>query len=98
MSIRTLHHEAFVVWAADRGIGRDPKSPHSDRLVFSGSRGATGSWTYPDRASDVPHFIGTLLTAVRPNDRYWVYPARGAWSLGREADAWPQSRVWTSAV
>jgi hypothetical protein len=48
--------------------------------------------------AQVPQFVASLLTAVRPNDRYWVYPTRGAWSLGREADLWPQTRVWKTTV
>lgn len=97
MSIRTLSPEAFVVWTADRGIGRNPQDPQSDHLAFAAG-GVTRFWPYPTAAAEVPHFIGTLLSAVRPNDRYWVYPSRGAWSLGREADAWPQTRVWKAAV
>ena len=98
MSIRTLFHEAFMVWAADRGIGRHPQDPQSEHLVFTAGTGVSRYWPYPKEAARVPHFVAALLTAVRPNDRYWVYPARGAWSLGREAEAWPQSRVWSSAV
>jgi len=97
MSIRTLSPEAFGVWTADRGIGRNPKDPQSDHLVFAAG-GVGRYWQCPRSASDVPQFVGTLLAAVRPNDRYWVYPARGAWSLGREADSWPQSRVWMTTV
>src|SRR5262249_47906329 len=55
-------------------------------------------WPYPGKAADVPRFNRTLLEAVRRNERYWVYPAKGAWSHGREADAWPQARVWATAV
>jgi hypothetical protein len=98
MSIRTLSPEAFLVWTADRGIGRDPQVPHSEHLVFAGGRGVSGYWPYPDAASGVPHFVGTLLSAVRPNDRYWVYPERGYWSLGRDAESWPQTRVWRATV
>jgi hypothetical protein len=98
MSIRTLSHEGFVLWAADRGIGRDPKSPHSDRLTFTGGRAVSTSWSYPTAASQVPHFVGTLLSAVRPNDPYWVYPEDGRWTLGRDADSWPQTRIWVTNV
>jgi hypothetical protein len=86
-----------MVWASDRGIGRPPDAPQSEHLIFKAGSKAR-SWPYPREAARVPHFVVTLLTAVRPNDRYWVYPARGVWSLGREAEAWPQSRVWSSAV
>jgi hypothetical protein len=98
MSIRTLSPESFAVWTADRGIGRDPQTPQSDRLGFANRRGATKFWRYPDDASRVPHFVGSLLATVRSNDRYWVYPNRGVWSLGREADAWPQTPVWRNTV
>jgi hypothetical protein len=94
MSIRTLYHEAFMVWASDRGIGRDPARPESEHLVFKGDGGAVRRWPYPSEAARVPQFVATLLGAIRPNDRYWVYPERGVWSLGREAEAWPEPRVW----
>lgn len=97
MSIRTLAPEAFTAWAADRGIGRNPKYPQSDHLAFTAG-GVSRHWPYPSAASTVPHFVATLLSAVRPNDRYWVFPDRGVWSLGREAESWPQTRVWTTAV
>jgi hypothetical protein len=98
MSIRTLFHEAFMVWAADRGVGRPPEAPQSEHLIFKAGTGVRRTWPYPREAARVPHFVATLLTAIRPNDRYWVYPSRGVWSLGREAEAWPQSRVWSSTV
>ena len=97
VSIRTLSPEAFVVWTADRGIGRNSRSPESGHLRFTAG-GVSRCWLYPGVAAELPHFIGALLSAVRPNDRYWVYPARGAWSLGREADASPQTRVFRAAV
>lgn len=97
MSIRTLRPEAFSIWTADRGIGRDPNDSESEQLVFKAG-GVNKCWRYPEEASRVPHFVGSLLTAVRPSDRYWVYPNRGSWSLGREAELSPQSRVWMTAV
>jgi hypothetical protein len=97
MSIRILRPEAFMVWAADRGIGRNPAHPESQHLVFAAS-GCSRYWPYPAEASRVPHFVATLLSAVRPNDRYWVYPDRGVWSLGREAESWPETRVWMTSV
>lgn len=86
-----------MVWAADRGIGRNPQLSSSDHLVFTAG-GVSRYWPYPSAAPEVPHFVSTMLSAIRPNDRYWVYPERGAWSLGREADAWPQTRVWRTTV
>lgn len=98
MSIRTLNAEAFSVWTSDRGIGRNPSHPESDHLVFTAGGGLERFWSYPSKAERVPHFVSTLLGAIRPNDRYWVYPARGAWSLGRATESWPQSRVWAATV
>jgi hypothetical protein len=97
MAIRTLTSEAFKVWTADRGIGRNPQDPQSEHLVFT-SGGVGTHWPYPGEVARVPHFVGTLLAAVRPNDRYWVYPTQGVWSLGREAESLPQNRIWTAAV
>src|SRR5882672_5852996 len=97
MSIRTLTAEAFQVWIADRGIGRSPKDPHSDRLVFTAG-GVGGRWLYPGAASRVPHFVSTLLSAVRRNERYWVYPERGIWSPERDTESEPQARVWTTTA
>lgn len=87
-----------MVWTADRGIGRNPQHPESDHLVFTAGGGVSRSWRYPSVASHGPHFVSTLLTAVRPNDRYWLYPNRGVWSSGREAEARPQTRVWMAGV
>ncbi len=97
MSIKSLSTEAFAVWTADRGIGRNPQYPQSDHLVFT-AESVSRYWPFPRAASDVPRFVSTLLSAVRPNDRYWVYPDRGVWTHGREADSWPQTRVWATAV
>jgi len=98
VSIRILLNEAFLTWAADRRIGRGSCYPESERLIFADGRGLSRFWTYPRKAADVPHFNRTLLDAVGRNEPHWLYPARGAWSLGREADAWPQTRIWTAAV
>ena len=86
MSIRTLNTEAFQVWIADRGIGRTPKDGHPERLVFTAG-GVGGRWPYPGAAARVPEFVATLLSAVRRNERYWVYPERGIWSPGRETES-----------
>ena len=97
MSIRTLAAEAFQVWIADRGIGRVPQDGQSDRLDFTaGSVG--GRWPYPGAAFLVPQFLATLLSAVRRNERYWMYPERGVWSPGRHTESGPQARVWTTSV
>jgi hypothetical protein len=97
MSIRTLTNEAFQVWMADRGIGRSPKEGEADRLVFTAG-GVGGRWSYPGAASRVPEFVSTLLTAVRRNERYWVYPERGVWSPAREIESEPQARVWLTTA
>lgn len=97
MSIRTLTSEAFHVWAADRGIGRGPQDRPSERLIITAG-GVGGRWPYPAAASQVPQFVSTLLSAVRPNERYWVYPERGLWTPARDIESRPQSRVWTSTV
>jgi hypothetical protein len=97
MSIRTLAPEAFHVWAADRGIRRGPEDGRADRLVFA--KGGVGRhWLYPATAAQVPHFVGTLLSAVRPNERYWMYPERGIWSPGRDTESSSQTRVWMTTV
>jgi hypothetical protein len=97
MSIRTLNTEAFQVWIADRGIGRSPKDGHPERLVFIAG-GVGGRWPYPGAAARVPEFVATLLSAVRRNERYWVYPERGVWSPGRETESEPQARVWMTTA
>lgn len=97
MSIRTLTSEAFHVWAADRGIGRGPQDRPSERLVFT-TGGFDRGWRYPAAASEVPHFVSTLLSAVRPNERYWMYPERGLWSPARDTESLPQSKVWMTTA
>src|SRR5882672_64291 len=97
MSIRTLTAEAFQVWIADRGIGRSPKDPHSDRLVFAAG-GVGGRWLYPGAAARVPEFVSTLLSAVRRNEPYWVYPERGVCAPGRDIESEPQGRVWMTTA
>lgn len=97
MSIRTLATEAFHIWTSDRGIGPAPKGASSDRLAFTAG-GGVGRWPYPGAAQRVPEFVSTLLSAVRRNERYWVYPDRGVWSPGRDIESEPQARVWTATV
>jgi hypothetical protein len=98
VSIRILLNEAFGIWAADRGMAPPRDDPQSHRLVFTRGPELNRYWTYPSKAADVPRFNRALLDAVGRNEPYWVYPAKGAWSLGREADAWPQTRVWSAAT
>ena len=97
MSIRTLTAEAFQVWAADRGIGRSSQDGHPDRMVFTAG-GVASCWPYPGAAPLVPDFVSTMLSAIRRNERYWVYPDRGVWSPGRETESSPQSRVWMTTA
>ncbi len=97
MSIRTLTAIAFRVWIADRGIGPAPQNGHSDRLAFTAG-GVGRRWPYPEANSEVPDFVSTLLSAVRRNERYWVYPNQGLWSPGRETEPSPKSRVWITTA
>jgi hypothetical protein len=82
---------------ADRGIGRPPKDGQPDRIAFTAG-GVGGRWAYPGAASRVPEFVSTLVSAVRRNERYWMYPERGVWSPAREIESEPQARVWTTTA
>jgi len=69
------------VWCADRGIGRNPQHPQSDHLEFTRG-GMSRAWPFPSDAAQVPQFVSTLLSAVRPRP-VLVFPKDGVWSLGR---------------
>ena len=80
--------------------GHRPVAEGAEKPIGSPSRPAVtaGRWAYPGAAVRVPEFVSTLLSAVRRNERYWVYPDRGVWSPGRDIESEPQARVWMATV
>lgn len=86
--------DAFVEWAAQRGIGSDPRFPDAPYLT---SRRESRFWEYPP-AEAAPHFINALIAAVGSDVRFWIYPKRGYWEVDPWFAAHPPGRVWRTLL
>lgn len=96
--MQTISRSAFLQWAAERGISSDPRYPRFESLIFNDDPGDFRYWEYPQAASEAPHFINAMVKAMGVDQRYWLYPGRGCWSLGHDADSWPQSKIWKTLL
>lgn len=92
--MQTISQDVFLHRLAERGIIPDPQFPRLEHLIFRMNQDDLRYWEYPDEASKVPHFINAVVKAIGADQRYWIYPRCGAWSLGADAAAWPQSQIW----
>lgn len=96
--MKTISRNALLQLAAERGITPDPRYPHSEHLFFQDNPGEFRYWEYPEEAARLPHFINAVVKAMGGEQRHWLYPVGGSWSLGDDAEAWPQYRIWKTLL
>lgn len=96
--MKTITRNALLQLAAERGITLNPRYPHSEYLFFQDNPGEFRYWEYPKEAARVPHFINAVVKTMGGEQRHWLYPVRGSWSLGADAEAWPQYRIWKTLL
>jgi hypothetical protein len=96
--MKTVSSDDFVRWAATRQLRYEKKHAGSDEFLFTDAERESRYWLYPEQASEVPHFVNAIIKALGPKEHYWVYPNRGYWSLGQEAESWPQYQAWLPII
>ncbi len=96
--MQTLSPDDFLRWAKARGIGPHPRYPNSSYLVFTGVAEHGRYWEYPEVAGSVPHFLETLLSSLGDEQRFWLFPGRGYWSLGQAMESWSSTRAWRASI
>ena len=76
----------FLAWAAERGIGRDPRYPRADTLTFLGVAEVWRSWDMPRSAGKLSSFVEVILSAANaPGGAFVVFPrGQGSWLFGGE--------------
>src|SRR5688572_16905985 len=76
--MRTMKEEAFLQWAAERGLGLDPQYPQSAVLDFrSGSE--SRFWLVPPEPQRRPYFLATLLDLLGDWQTCYVWRHLGGW-------------------
>jgi hypothetical protein len=77
--MRPLSTEAFLDLAESRGIGYDPRYPQAQNLIFLPPNDASRFWVRPDKPSQWPHFVASVLDAAGADDTVLAFPRRGTW-------------------
>lgn len=95
--METMTGDAFLTWAAERGIGPDPRFPDAPYLTVLRGTGEGRFWEYPTER-DAPYFIKALIDAIGPDVRYWIYPANGYWEIDPSFAGHPPGRVWRTVL
>lgn len=76
--MRTLSVDAFLQWAASKGLHLNPTYPHSAELDFeSGSE--TRFWTVPAAPERRPYFLATLIDLLGDWQKCYVWRHLGSW-------------------
>ena len=91
--MRIVTNDDFLSWAAEHGIGPDPRFAHSQYLMFLHRERDSRFWEYPEDPGTVPHFVSSVVDAAGLGSGCWIYPGVGYWHLGQPADSWPVGRT-----
>ncbi len=82
--MKPLRGETFLSWAAEAGIGRDPRFKNSLKLVFQRGRSHSCYWTIPPDQEEAERLFRLVLEAVWGAGDMAVWPRDGSWWTFRE--------------
>ena len=84
--------EEFMRWAADRGIGLDPRYPGSGWLGFLPPVDHHRFWVVPAAPTTWPNFLASLLDGLDEWGTGLLWPRSGSWPPFEESQ-WPAEGV-----
>src|SRR5438093_513716 len=71
--------DEFLKWAADGGVGFDPRYPNSGSLGFLPPSDCTRFWVLPGDPATWPHFAASLLKGMDSWTSGYLWPRAGCW-------------------
>lgn len=77
--MKLLSTEKFLAWAAERGIGPNPKYPHSTSLTYPTDASTWYRYRYSPTSQSAQEFVDLALRTAAAGSPVWLFPlARGA--------------------
>lgn len=76
--MKTMTEKQFLKWAAEKGLGPDPKYPNSAVLDFQGPS-ESRFWKVPEGAAQRPYFLSTLIDLMGEWQTCYVWRHLGRW-------------------
>lgn len=76
----TMSAGKFLAWAAEVGIGFDPRYPGTNCLSILSARDSLRFWMAPDHPYSIPHFIGAILDGLDNWETAYLWPRIGRWT------------------
>ena len=79
--MKTHTEQAFLEWAATRGVILDPRWPYPRHafLRLNVDAPLEGCWRTPEQPESRPYFLWLLLESMRPWKSCFVWRAYGSW-------------------
>jgi hypothetical protein len=78
--MKLMSTEKFLTWAAERGIGPDPKYPHSVSLSYPSDVGTWYRYRYSPTSQSAQAFVDLALRTAAAGSHLWLFPpGRGKW-------------------
>ena len=77
--MNTISESEFLAWAEARGMGLDPKYPHSAVLTFQASPAQARFWEVPAEPECRPYFILSLLELMGEWQHCYAWRHLGSW-------------------
>jgi hypothetical protein len=77
--MKTVSEQDFLPWAAEVGIGFDPRYPDSHCLSLLPPCEHARFWVLPPDPATWPHFVASLLGGLDQWESGFVWPRCGSW-------------------
>jgi hypothetical protein len=76
--MKSLHEDAFLQWAAGKGLGLNPKYPQSAVLDFQ-TESESRFWKVPEEPARRPYFVSSLLELMGGWHSCYAWRHLGSW-------------------
>jgi hypothetical protein len=71
--------DEFLLWAAEAGIGFDPRYSGTDCLSLLPPRESSRFWELPDHPYSIPHLVEAVLDGLDRWEAGYLWPRIGRW-------------------
>ena len=95
--MKLLSKETFLGQVSVRGIALDARYSPPQTLVFQRTPELQASWEMPGQAKHLLRWITSLVDAVRPEKKIYLYPRSGAWKSADSQKLFLQSAIFAAS-
>lgn len=78
--MKRIREDRFIEIIRHLGIIVDPRYPKSAELFFEKGSELSRFWEIPDTARQIPYFVNSILSALAPWEKIYVWKHLGSWS------------------